>query len=577
MKTRFLNKLILLALMTFAVQWTSIAQSYIEPPMVNIPSGNFMMGSERGADSSKPMHSVSVAAFQMAKYPVTVAEFRKFIEATNYESTTKKCPDFIDQNWYSDSGKKSNGTWEKHMLSYSDYQPVTCITFQDINAYIIWLNKKSGLNYRLPTEEEWEFAAKANTTSNYFWGNDATQTHLYANYADQSSEYFVSKEYGASYVGFIGTTGGNDGEPYGAIVGLYRPNPFGLYDMVGNVDQFLSSCYNEDDYKTKSKKEKDSNTCDLVAVRGGSWHYTPQPLWVRRRARVKSTFSSTRRGFRLAIDGHRNDVDFSTKIFEKTLKRAQHIRLATRPIIPNAPKDIQLIKLEDSMYKISWKPSDDPNVIAYEIYQSNNPYAHLLGRFYQEHYSKIKMVNSRSNSTEVMLSEKGNSFRVVAKTNALTSLPSNPVVITKKPAVMSIPGVVALENTIALKNATLGHRKAREDRPELYYLTVISQAYERTVATAEFKINVEESGWYKLNYSGGPRSRKTGMFFLLYQDDTLAGEINYDSKDDSKTSDLHKVYLKKGNHNLKISFLLDLESMDMWNLGSLKFTRIDMK
>ena len=142
---------------------------------------------------------------------------------------------------------------------------------------------------------------------------------------------------------------------------------------------------------------------------------------------------------------------------------------------------------------------------------------------------------------------------------------------------MAIPGSVTIENNIALENATLGHRIAKGDVPELYYLRVLGEAYVRNVASIKFTINVAQTGWYTLNYSGGPRSRKTGTFFMLYQDETLIGDITYDSKVDSKTSDLHKVHLEKGNHNLQLSFLLDLESMDMWNLGSLKFTKIEVK
>lgn len=575
MKITFLNKQTLLVLICIITQWTINAQGYIAPPMVNIPSGNFIMGSERGNNATKPVHSVSVEDFQMAKYLVTVAEFRKFVNETNYKSNTVKCPDFIDKNWYSDPGEKSNGTWEKYNLSYSDYQPVTCITYQDMDAYILWLNKKTGLNYRLPTEEEWEYAAKANTTSTYFWGNDETKTHLYANFADQSSEYFASKDFGASYVGFIGATNGNDGEPYGAIVGLYRPNPFGLYDMVGNVSQVLSSCYNNNGYKTKSKYDLKSNKCEFIANRGSSWHYKPRPLWYRGRTKVESEYSSTRRGFRLAIDGHRNQVDKSTKKFETDLKKAQQMRLATRPIIPNTPKGVELKQIKNSIYKISWKLSDNPNVIGYDIYQSNNSYAHVLGKFYQNHYNKLKTLDVNKNSAEVVLTEKGNSFRVVAKTNEQNSLPSKPVAIAKKAKTVSIPGSIKMENNIALENVMLGYRKAEKDAPELYYIRVRSEPNTRKTAAIKFNVEVAEAGWYKLNYSGGPWSRKKGAFFMLHQNNTFVGEINYDSEIDHKTTDIHKVYLEKGNQNLQLSFLFEEENLSLWSLSSIKFTKVE--
>ncbi|WBX71189.1 SUMF1/EgtB/PvdO family nonheme iron enzyme [Tenacibaculum retecalamus] len=574
MKIPFLNKLTLILFISIFIQRTTVAQNYTAPSMINIPSGNFMMGSSRGDKTLKPVHPVSIAPFQMGKYLVTVAEFRKFINDTKYKSNTIKCPDLIDQNWYSDPGKKSNGTWEKNMLSYSDYQPVACITFQDINAYILWLNKKTGRNYRLPTEEEWEYSAKANTTSTYFWGNDESKANLYANFADKSSEYFASKEFGASYVGFIGATNKNDGEPYGAIVGMYSPNPFGLYDIIGNVSQVLSSCYNDEGYKTKSQYNIKSNKCEFVTERGGSWHYKPKPLWYRERTKVESEFSSTRRGFRLAIDGHSTKVDESTKKFESALKKAQHIRFATRPKIPNAPENVELEQIKDSIYKISWKSSNNLNVVGYDIYQSNNSYAHLLGKFYKNYYDKLKTVEVNRNSTKVVLTKKGNSFRVIAKTNEQTSLPSTPVVIAKKNKTVSIPGSIKMENNIALNNVMLGYRKAKKDISELYYVRVRSEPYTRKAATIKFNIEVSETGWYKFNYSGWPWSREKGNFFMLYQNDNLVGEVNYDPEIDNRTTDIYKVHLKKGNHNLKISFLFETENLSLWSLASLKFTKI---
>lgn len=575
MKIISLKKLTLILFMSIALKWTGSAQNHIAPPMINIPSGNFIMGSEMGSDSSKPAHSVSINPFQMGKYLVTVAEFRLFVNETNYKSNTVKCPDLIDENWYSDPGKKYNGTWEKHLLSYSDYQPVTCITYQDINAYILWLNKKTEKNYRLPTEEEWEYAAKANTTSTYFWGNDKTKAHLYANFADQSSEYFASKEYGASYIGFIGATKENDGEPYGAIVGMYRPNPFGLYDIIGNISQVLSSCYNAEGYKAKSQYNLKSNKCEYVAVRGSSWHYKSKPLWIRGRTKVESEFSSTRTGFRLAIDGHDDEIGASTKKFESDLKKAQQIRFATRPKMLNVPQNIELNQIKGSIYKLSWKSSDDSNVIGYDIYQSINSHAHFLGKFYKNHYIKLKTIAINKNSTEVVLTDKGNSFRVVAKTSDENSLPSKPVAITKKAKTVSIPGSIKMENYFELENVMLGYRKAEKDRPELYYIRVRSEPYIKKAAAIKFNVNVKETGWYKLNYSGYPWSRKKGDFFMLHQNNTLVGEIDYDPEIDYRTTDKYKVYLKKGKHNLKISFLFETENIGLWSLASLKFTRIN--
>lgn len=548
------------------------AQEYIAPPMINIPSGSFIMGSPKGGKNVNPAYLVSIPKFQMSKYAITVAEYRKFVEETNYKSTAGKCPDFIDQNWYSDRGEKSNGTWEKHNLSYSEFQPVTCITFLDVNAYINWLNKKTGLKYRLPTEEEWEYAARANTTSKYFWGNDESKTHLYANFADYSSEYFVSKQFGASYNGFIEITNNNDGEPFGAIVGLYRPNPFGLYDMMGNVSQMLSSCYNAEGYQNKSIYDKANNKCKYIVTRGGSWHYKPRPVWYRRRSKTETNFASTRRGFRLALDAHFKNVDNSTVSFEKDLKKAQHIRLATRIIIPEAPELVKLKNNNINDYTLSWKINDNKAIIGYEIYQSTNSYAHLLGKFYKKYYKRIKTVKADQNSVKVVPTELGNSFRVVALTVKENSLPSKAIFISKKSKLITIPGNLTMENNVVLKNAKLGYREANNKAPELYYLRILGNAFVPKIATIIFKTKIEKTGWYKINYTGGPRSRKAKTFFMVYQNNKFVGEVNYDSKIDNITTNIHKIYLEKGASDLKLSFLLDLETMDMWNLGSIKIS-----
>ena len=269
-------KILLLSAATVLPSW---GQDHIVPPMVNIPTGKFMMGSESGTASAKPMHSVSIQAFQMGKYPVTVAEFRKFVEDTGFNPKAN-CKDHLGKRWLGGPTDIGTARWDKHRYTNSDYLPVTCINLQDANAYADWLSDKTGIQYRLPTEQEWEYAAKANTTSRFFWGDDTTMTQacLYGNFADQSGEYIASKQYGASYVGFLEYANCDDGEAYNSIVGLYRPNPFGLYDMVGNVSQLLNTCYYADGYKLRTKDEMDLSKCEFIAHRGNTWHYPPQPL-----------------------------------------------------------------------------------------------------------------------------------------------------------------------------------------------------------------------------------------------------------------------------------------------------------
>ncbi len=319
----FKNKSLIVFACFIAPITTAVAKDYIAPPMVNIPAGEFMMGSEGGDPATMPIHKVSIAAFQMGKYSVTVSEFRKFAEDTGFtrEST---CNDFIDGDGLRGPTHIGSGKWDKHRSTYSDYQPVVCISWQDANAYADWLSNKTGIKYRLPTEQEWEYATKANTTSRHFWGDDfdLTKACFYGNFADHTGEHINNQKHGLSNVGWIEHANCDDGEAYNAIVGLYRPNPFGLYDMVGNTAQYLNSCYEESGYNIDSK-EQDINSCEYLVHRGGTWHYPAEPHSTRDRVKRVGWNVGSNTGFRLAVDGQSNNIDQSTVSFEAKFKQAQ--------------------------------------------------------------------------------------------------------------------------------------------------------------------------------------------------------------------------------------------------------------
>ena len=561
------------------------ADEYIAPIMVNIPAGHFEMGSHRGASRAKPVHSQALEAFQMGKYLVTVAEFKKFAIATGYNPPSD-CYDQLDKSWFGNPKESGVARWDNHRYSNGDYMPVTCISWDTATEYATWLSKKTGQIYRLPSEIEWEYAAKAHTTSRYFWGDDAdmTQACRYGNFADHSGEYFASKQYGASYVGFTGHANCDDGEPYNSIVGLYRPNPFGLFDMVGNVSQYLGTCY-FDGYKVRTAQQMDIKACDFVSQRGSTWHYSPKPHAQRGRTKKTGWTPDALMGFRLASGGHfdvNKPVDASSKTFETALKKAQRQRLATRPKLPDAPKSIQLVESKreskdesndskDSHFILSWQPSQDKAVTGYEIYQSNSPYAHLYGGFYQSHYDKIKTVNAAQNSSQVTLDEVGGSFKVVAiSADKLTSLPSQAAVAVT-PLVQSIPGRIGMQHPQVLENLHLKHLKAKGDKPELFYLSKTQSNLEQPLVSATFRVNVEKSGWYTVNYRG--RSRQAGRFFRLWQNNTLLGEFDYQKGLDDKTSNRHKVFLTQGVQSIQLS--VTREGFDRWSLVWLDFLKVE--
>jgi len=567
-----LLKFLILTLSTTTMVLKATAEEYIVPPMINIPTTSFFMGSDTEGPRAVPRHQVTLNDFQIAKYPVTVAEFRKFVEDSGYKPN-QSCNDYMDNRFFPrKTADEVNGRWDKHRFQNNEYQPVTCVTWQDAHAYSAWLSEKTGTKYRLPTEQEWEYALIANTTSRYFWGDDInkTQACLYGNFADQAAEYFTSKEYGASYVGFIDPVNCDDGEAYTSIVGLYRPNPFGLHDMVGNVGQHLDSCY-YDGYQERSAKEMDLKQCEMIGQRSATWHQRPDTHTSRSRAERIDDSPWALVGFRLAADNHNEKVDSSTTKFEAALAKAQKEHLATRPKIPAAPKSLQLSRLKNSKnnYKLSWQASDDINVTGYEIYQSQSSLAHLLGSFYKKHYKKIAVVSPTDNTIRVTLPDSGGSFRVVTVTKNMTSLPSQPAVsiLTE---IVSIPGRLLMQHNVGLENIGLKHIKAKDDKSEVYYLYKIKGSKVQPLMTVNFKINVKKSAWYTLNYRG--KSRQTGLLFQLWQDNTLLGKINYDPDTDDKTSNRHKVFLEKGTQGMQLT--IKHKGFDIVSLDWLEFTEI---
>ncbi len=190
------------------------------PEMVMIPAGSFKMGG--GESNEKPVHNVSVDRFAMGKYEVTFAEYDMFAEATG---RTKP----------SDSG------WGR------GNRPVINVSWNDATAYTKWLSNQTGKEYRLPTEAEWEYAARAGTDTKYWWGNEIDKSK--ANYGNN-----VAKT---------------------SSVGNYKANKFGLYDTSGNVLEWTCSEHTD---KYNGNEKQCVTSARYFVLRGGSWLYEPRNL-----------------------------------------------------------------------------------------------------------------------------------------------------------------------------------------------------------------------------------------------------------------------------------------------------------
>ncbi|WP_113906811.1 formylglycine-generating enzyme family protein [Aliidiomarina celeris] len=539
------------------------AAEHIVPPMVNVPAGEFMMGTTGGERQAQPVHQVTLAAFQLGKYPVTVAEFRYFALATGYNPNST-CNDFIDAEGLRGPEHQGAGRWDQHRYSYSDYQSVTCISWQDANAYATWLSEQTGQQYRLPTEQEWEYATKGNTQSRYFWGDDPTQTEAcqYGNFADLSGEQSNNQLYGYSNKGFVEHLNCDDGEPYNAIVGLYRPNPFGLYDMVGNVSQYLNSCFDPSGYQV-SLNNPEIHACEFIATRGGNWHYPSQPHTNRGRFKSEGWNVAANIGFRLALDGHDESIAPSTVNFEQQLQQAQLTRIATRESLLAAVEHVHLFAVENGNLMLSWKPSGDPRVTHYDIYRSTLKLAQYLGGYYQNYYEKAYSVTAGTTELELDLPSTDESFIVVARAESVLGVPSERVTAQTPSPASPIPGRITMSQLTQLHHAPLYYFPANTERPERYLVFKTNKATEQQTVTLKFETEVTQSGWYQLNYHGS--SFQNGDFFKVWQGRKLAGTIAYDREIDDTQSARHRVYLEAGRYPLEITVLR--QDFDRWRLS----------
>jgi len=252
--------------------------------------------SEKGRDDDERQHEVCVSAFEMGKNEVTVGEFKRFVEATNHRTDAeqnvggeKGC-----YGWSEKDGKGAyrDGThWRKPGYTQKDTYPVVCVSWNDAVAYTAWLKQETGNDYRLPTEAEWEYAARAGTTTARYWGNNANEACQYANVADRAK----------SPGGLVWTEKHecSDGYWYPAPVGKYRANAWQLNDMMGNVLEWTCSLYDKE-YGGSEKECNFNDTTGPRALRGGSWYGLP--AWVRSANRYGDTptYRYFGAGFRLA-------------------------------------------------------------------------------------------------------------------------------------------------------------------------------------------------------------------------------------------------------------------------------------
>jgi formylglycine-generating enzyme required for sulfatase activity/class 3 adenylate cyclase len=213
------------------------------PEMVVIPAGSFQMGAAPGENErfevpttesgrDQPRHQVTFAKpFALAKFDVTRAQFAAFATEAAFRPHPG-CMTVVGNNWQ----PQAQASWEQPGYAQTDNDPAVCMNELEISAYLLWLRRTTGKDYRLPSEAEWEYAERGGTTTAFYWGDDPKVACAYENVADET--------YGEKY-GVKGVIPCRDGFSDLAPVGSFKPNPYGLYDMAGNIFVLLGDCWNE--------------------------------------------------------------------------------------------------------------------------------------------------------------------------------------------------------------------------------------------------------------------------------------------------------------------------------------------
>jgi formylglycine-generating enzyme required for sulfatase activity len=228
------------------------------PEMVVIPMGKFRMGDIQGVGGKdeQPVYEVNITRpFAVGRYEITFDQYDEFARATG-----GKLPD--DEGW--DRGR----------------QPVIHVSWNDAVAYAAWLSRQTDTRYRLPTEAEWEYAARGGTDTVYWWGNEVQQ----------------------GLANCIGCGSRWDGKQ-AAPVGSFKPNPFGLYDTSGNVWEWVQDCRHENyqgaPVDGSAWEEKDGGDCGVRGIRGGMWLRAHDIVRSSSRFWNRPTRSARALGFRL--------------------------------------------------------------------------------------------------------------------------------------------------------------------------------------------------------------------------------------------------------------------------------------
>jgi sulfatase modifying factor 1 len=274
------------------------------PEMVVVGAGRLETGPAPGEEEREGsgyvrqiehtwQHLVTIRhKFALGKYDVTRGEFSAFVRDTGYQPAERKCRGYA-------AAVGLYVTWQAPGYPQTDRDPVVCVTWKDVNAYLTWLSRKAHQRYRLPSEAEWEYAARAGTSTARFWGDVKGDACRYANVADLS--YTRAKQLKPDTHDFDC----DDGYVYTSPVGSFRPNQFGLYDMIGNVYQLAGDCFDFNAHGEFTPADGSAwldKDCMVHVARGSTFGDGPSRARAAFRFSLPDMLGGDDSGFRVARD-----------------------------------------------------------------------------------------------------------------------------------------------------------------------------------------------------------------------------------------------------------------------------------
>jgi formylglycine-generating enzyme required for sulfatase activity len=224
------------------------------PTLVWVPAGEFQMGAPDSAAGfdERPQHNVKLGRFAISTQEVSVAEYAKFTAATGHKPPR-------------DSARRGAK------------MPVTFVSWNDALAYVRWLSTQTGKRYRLPSEAEWEYVARAGTSTPYWWGRGVGENRAHC---------------------FDCETGLNPRQP--TTVGRFKPNPWGVFDTAGNVNEWVNDCYHPDYTSAPSDGSVfEGGDCGYRVIRGGAFSSTAKSLRVTARGKLTAASANDTVGIRV--------------------------------------------------------------------------------------------------------------------------------------------------------------------------------------------------------------------------------------------------------------------------------------